>query len=420
MEGVAGSVEGVVIGFEGLFVGVAAGALGGGVLVAAVFGDGVDAGGGDVEAAGAVWAGGEQGGDGLDAGDEAVVAFDGGGGQALAGEGGAQGGDMLRLVGAAIPRADTVATGEGEDGGDEGVVQAGAALVELVELPDAGVAVEGEDEGGGWVGIAPVYAADDLAPVGVGGRVGEVAAEGRLEGVDESLEGGEEAVELLVGEGSGVAELGDEVVGEVGQVGGGGGAVEGVVGGGVLLEVAPEVVAAVRGAGGPAGGGVAALAQAAFEHFPGVVAGERGFVEPEPGEVEAAGVIGVFYGAEEHFAAVGEGEAPLGFEVGGDEPAREELEEGAGGGVAEHGLSGGGDEAEGAGLAMHAQDGAGGAGGGLAGADAADEEAETSGGVGEPPLDGAEGPAQIEELGGDGGRGVGVEVGEIVQHGEPT
>jgi hypothetical protein len=113
-----------------------------------------------------------------------------------------------------------------------------------------------------------------------------------VEGVDESLKGDKETFDFLEREGAAVAELRAEARWEVDGVVVGGGANEGVIATRLSFEVEPEAVAAMRCAGGPGGGGEAALAQATFEHFPSVVASERCFVEPEPGEVEAAGVVG--------------------------------------------------------------------------------------------------------------------------------
>jgi len=156
---------------------------------------------------------------------------------------------VLRLVGAAVPDLDMVAAGEVEEGGEEDGVEGSTALVELVELPGAAVAVEGEEEDGGGVGVAPVYAADDVGPDGIGRRLTEVAIRAAVEGVDEALEGDEETLDLLVGEGASVAKRGDEVGWEVGKVGASGGAEEGVVGPRSALEVAPIAVTAMRSAG---------------------------------------------------------------------------------------------------------------------------------------------------------------------------
>lgn len=89
VEGVAERVEGVVVLLDRLLGGAGGAAVGdAGVGVGVVLAEGVDAAGGDVEAAGAVIARGEEAGDGLDALAHGVVGFPYLGGELLASEGG--------------------------------------------------------------------------------------------------------------------------------------------------------------------------------------------------------------------------------------------------------------------------------------------------------------------------------------------
>jgi hypothetical protein len=115
------------------------------VLVAGVFGEGVDAAGRDREATRAVLARREQPGDGLDAGADGVVGGQRAAGQLSFDEGAVERGDVLGLVGAAAPEADLVAAGEVEQGGDDDGVERGAALIIFVDLPGALVLVDAKD-----------------------------------------------------------------------------------------------------------------------------------------------------------------------------------------------------------------------------------------------------------------------------------
>jgi hypothetical protein len=138
--------------------------------------------------------------------------------------------------------------------------------------------------------------------------------------------------------------------------------------------------------------------------LPGVVAAEGRFaegrfVEPEPGEGEAARAIGVVEGAEEDLGAVGQGEALLGFVVGVAAVVKkpvEEGEKGALGGVAQHGVGERADQAEAAGVVERPGERAQRSGRGFAHADAADIEAEAGVAGEEGGLDGVEGPAGEE------------------------
>src|SRR5579859_5340810 len=337
MQGVAGGVLGMIFLLEGLFRGGAAiragaqrasiGASGLGllILVGAVFGDGVDAARRDIETACTVRTDGKQAGDRLDAGADGVVGFEGKGRQSLAGEGGGESRDMLRLVGSTVPPADLIPAREFENGGQHDIFEAGAALVELVELPGAPVAIQAEDEGGGGVGEAPIYATDDLRPDGIRARIAQMSLRGGVEAVDEALEGDKQTFDLLQREGATVAKLRDVVGREVPGVDVGSGAKERMTGAGPLLEVQPEAVAATGRAGCPSGGADAALPEASFEDLPGVIAGEGRFVEPEPGEIEAAHGIGSIQGAKEDLGAAGVRQMAGGLVIGGDEAGRQAL-----------------------------------------------------------------------------------------------
>ncbi len=232
---VASTIHDVIVLLERLFgqVGRSASAGGDGravVLVAGVFGEGVDTARRDIQPARAILASGEQPGDGLDAGADGVRGGERAAGQFGLGEGVVERADMLRLVGAATPDAHVVFARQFEQGGDDDGVEWSAALVVFVELPGALVAVYAEDGGGGGVGVAPVYPADDTTERFAFRRLGDVAAFRGVECVDEALEGGEEAEDFLVVEGAGETEVGDVVGREVGGVLLRGGAVKGVVG----------------------------------------------------------------------------------------------------------------------------------------------------------------------------------------------
>src|SRR5579883_2795443 len=185
------------------------------------------------------------------------------------------------------------------------------------------------------------------SPAGGGGARGgglpHIAVRIGGEGVDETLEGGEEAQHFLVIEGAGEAEVADIVGGQVRGALLRGGAEEGVMRARGVLEVAPEAVAAMWGAGGPARQVVARLAQASFEDLPGIVATERRFIQPEPGEVEATDAVRRIQRAEEDFGAIGQRQMPLdlletlderGVLTPGERVLFQQLEEGALGGVA--------------------------------------------------------------------------------------
>src|SRR5690242_6539561 len=109
VQGVAGGVERVIVLLERLLRRVAPAAGGRvGVAIGAVLGDSMLARRADIEAARAVLARREQAGHRLDARRHAIVGRQGAGGQTLA----AERGDVLRLVGAAVPRLHVPATGE--------------------------------------------------------------------------------------------------------------------------------------------------------------------------------------------------------------------------------------------------------------------------------------------------------------------
>src|SRR5579859_3509243 len=293
---------------------------------------------------------------------------------------------MLRLVGSTVPPADLIPAREFENGGQHDIFEAGAALVELVELPGAPVAIQAEDEGGGGVGEAPIYATDDLRPDGIRARIAQMSLRGGVEAVDEALEGDKQTFDLLQREGATVAKLRDVVGREVPGVDVGSGAKERMTGAGPLLEVQPEAVAATGRAGCPSGGADAALPEASFEDLPGVIAGEGRFVEPEPGEIEAAHGIGSIQGAKEDLGAAGERQMAGGLVIGGDEAGWQDLKEGALGRVVKHGIGGRADKPQRARIFERAQDRANGSGGGLAGADAAHIEREARGRDGERRL----------------------------------
>ena len=130
------------------------------------------------------------------------------------------------------------------------------------------------------------------------------------------------------------------------------------------------------------------------------MAAEGRFVEPEPGEGEAAHAVGFVERAEEDLGAVGQCQALLGFVPGVAAVVAKKLveegEEGSLGGVAEHGIRWRADQAEAARVVERPGEGAQGSGGGFARADAADVEAEAGVGGEEGGLDGIEGPAGEE------------------------